>query len=127
MNNLRIKLKTKLAELNLLFCSTTFGYNILCLYDSILYFFASEDKKQELEMQDAKDRLICESISKIFILMEALSESGNNDISILKSRVLWDVNVNKVEPNIAQILEIENSDELILKLSDIANSLADLL
>lgn len=78
-------------------------------------------------MQDAKDKLICQSISKIIILMEALLDSDNNNLSLLKTIILWDENVNIVEPNISQILEIENNDELLLKLYDIIIDLANFI
>lgn len=125
MRKLREHLKLFIGEIYLFFCSSTLGFYLLDLLDHIKYSFMSDEEKKAFDARKIQNELIFNSLLKILDLSNALLYDDFSNIDRLKNKVLWDNKVNQIQPNINFILQIENKDELLLKLCDVSNSLLD--
>lgn len=125
MRKLREHLKLFIGEVYLFFCSSAIGCYLLDSLDHIKYYFMSDEEKKKFDARRIEDELISTSLLKILDLANALLNDDFSNIDRLKNKVLWDNKVNQIQPNINVILQIENKDELILKLCDVSNSLLD--
>lgn len=125
---MRKNIQIILSKFYIYFVSSTIGSIILDAYEAIKYKFASEEEKERIDKQrhlEEKNSTIYNSIFKLLELSDAIVNKDSSKISLLKNKILWDSIINDIEPNINNILKIEDEETLIKKLCDISISLLD--
>ncbi len=125
---MRKNIQIILSKFYIYFVSSTIGSIILDSYEAIKYKFASKEGKERIAEQrqlEEKNSAIYNSIFKLIELSDAIINKDSSKISLLKNKILWDSIINDIEPNINDILKIEDDETLIKKLCDISISLLD--